>query len=377
MSRSILRSIFTIHALCSAMLICPGLFVAKSRAAESSRPVGKEDMVAAIDAIAGEAISSGKSVGLSIGVERKGEIILARGYGLAEVENEVPATEHTVYRLGSITKQFTAVAILQLVEQGKLGLQDELTKFLPDYPTQGHEITIHHLLTHTSGIKSYTDLREKFLKHMRNDFTHEELIAMFSSEPFNFAPGEKFAYCNSGYYLLGVIIEKISGKTYEDYLKEHVFKPASLTETYYLSERPIVKHRAQGYGHDKGKLVNDEWLSMDNPFAAGSLGSTVADMLKWQRALNADKLISHESHENMMTPATLNNGEKTKYGYGLFIAEFGGTKKIEHGGGINGFQTELAYYPEHDVTIVVLANTEGAAPNVIEQKIAKKVMGLP
>ena len=186
-------------------------------------PQGSE-LVSTIDAIVREAVERDHVVGASIGVKKGDDILVAKGYGYADLENKVEANEHTVYRIGSITKQFTAVAIMMLVEQGKISLDDDLTKYLPDYPTRGHAVTIDRLLTHTSGIKGYTEM-EKFWGESRRDLSHDEMIAMFSAEPFEFPPGERYQYSNSAYYLLGVIIEKISGKSYAEFLDEQIWAP--------------------------------------------------------------------------------------------------------------------------------------------------------
>jgi CubicO group peptidase (beta-lactamase class C family) len=175
---------------------------------------------------------------LSIGVQRGGDVLLTRGYGLADIENDVPATAETVYRIGSITKQFTAAAVMQLVQAGEIGLGDLITDHLPDYPMQGHEVTIRHLLTHTSGIKSYTSM-ESWRPKMRLDLTDEELVAIFGPEPFDFAPGERYLYNNSGYYLLGVIIGEASGEPYQEYLNAHLFGTLDLAGSFYCDERPI------------------------------------------------------------------------------------------------------------------------------------------
>lgn len=334
-------------------------------------------LAAKIDPLVLEAMKRDQVVGASVGVMKHGEILLAKGYGYADLENRVPATEHTVYRLGSITKQFTAVAIMMLVEQGRVGLDDEITKYLPDYPTRGHKITIDRLLNHTSGIKGYTEMGEKFWGRARLDLPHEEMIDLFSSEPFQFAPGERYQYNNSAFYLLGVLIEKVSEKSYAEFLRENIFNPGGLDETHYLYNSPIIENRAEGYEVREGKVINDDPLSMWLPFSAGALGSSVTDLLAWQAALVEHRLISRESCEKMVTPATLHDGSKTTYGYGLAIGAMAGRRKIAHGGGINGFRTQLSYYPEEDLTVAVLCNTGSAVPDALESKIARVVLAVP
>ncbi|MGI9625594.1 MAG: serine hydrolase domain-containing protein [Longimicrobiales bacterium] len=368
-------------------------------------------------------LADGPVAGVALAVEKDGEVILAKGYGLAEIEHNVPVTVETVFRLGSISKQFAAVAILQLVEQGKIGLHDPITRFLPDYPTQGNEVTIHHLLTHTSGIASYTDMGAAFWDKSRLDLTHEEMVELFGGQAFDFAPGEQWKYNNSGYYLLGMIVEVAAappvismdhdserterlgpqpdlGTTvgpftgapvlaasreaqavdpvpFAEYLETHIFGPLGMTGSSYCDETEIVPHRAEGYEREGGQLVNDQPLSMNLPGAAGALCSTVLDLLRWQRALDSNALISAASRERMLTEATLNDGSSTGYAYGLSLGELSGHRTVSHGGGINGFNTMLATYPDDGLVVTVLTNTNGAGPGALEAQIARLALGLP
>lgn len=358
----------------SALLFLAWLTAAAAPVA-AQRPAS-DGFAARVDSVVKEFMAAKQIVGTSVGVMKDGRALLAKGYGFADLEHEVPATEHTVYRIGSVTKQFTAAAIMLLAEQGKLRLDDELTKFVADYPTSGHHITVDRLLTHTSGIKGYTEM-PRFWEQSRLDLTHEQMIAMFSGEPFEFAPGERYQYNNSAYYLLGVIIEKVSGQSYAPFVKQHIFDRVGLAETHYLDEAPIVKHRAAGYEVRGGTVVNDDPLSMKLPYSAGSLGSSVLDLLKWNTALVAGRVVSAESYRRMTTPATLNDGSHTTYGYGLGTGTLGGHRKVAHGGGINGFRSQLAYYPDDRLTVVVLCNTGSANPDLLEAKITRLALGIP
>ena len=332
---------------------------------------GDAALVARIDSMARAEVASDTTASVAIGVLRGTDVVLARGYGLADVELDVSATAETVYRIGSITKQFTSTAIMQLVEWGQISLDDEITKFLPDYPTQGHRVTIHHLLTHTSGIKSYTGISpDNMSGAFRRDLTHDELLDMFKNLPFDFAPGEQWRYNNSGYYLLGVIIERVTGQSYADYLGEHIFGPFDMHASYYCDEKTIIPNRAEGYARLDGKLVNDDPISMNIPGAAGALCSTVTDLLKWQRAMNERRTVNEAAYTRMTTPAVLDNDSTVTYGYGLGIREANGHRQIAHGGGINGFVTMLSYYPDDDLTVVVLSNTPGRHPQTMAQQIA-------
>src|SRR5687768_10124353 len=234
--------------------------------------------------------------GVAVLVARKGEIIYKKGFGLANLELDVPMQVDNIFRIGSITKQFTAVAILQLMEQGKLNLQDEITKFIPDYPTQGNKITIEHLLTHTSGIRSYTSMSDYFGK-IKLDMKPSEMIDYFKNEPMDFAPGAEHRYNNSGYYLLGYIIEQITGKTYAQYLEENFFKPLEMTNSLYGNDQAIIKKRASAYSMGDNGFENSPSMSMTQPYAAGSIQSTVSDLFKWHQAVNSYKLVKKENLE--------------------------------------------------------------------------------
>ena len=309
-------------------------------------------------------------------VARKGQIIYKKAFGMANLELNVPMQADNVFRIGSITKQFTAVAILQLMEQGKLNLQDEITKFIPDYPTHGHKITIEHLLTHTSGIKSYTNM-ESFSSIERKDMKPEELISFFKNQPMDFAPGTKWQYNNSGFFLLGYIIEKLSGKTYPQYVEEVFFKPLGMSNSFYGNDSKIIKNRAGAYQKGENGVENADMLSMTLPFAAGSLQSTVEDLYKWNRAVHAYKFLKKETLDQAFTPYKLADGTATNYGYGWFLGKVQGSTSIEHGGGINGFLTMEKYLPEEDVFVAVFSNCTCNPPSDVATKIAALAIGKP
>jgi len=339
--------------------------------------VNRGELIEAIEELVRDEIEKGPIPGVSVAVEHHGELLMAEGFGYADLEHDVPVNPETVFRVGSTTKQFTALAILQLVEQGKIALGDEITKFLPDYPTQGHKVTIHHLLTHTSGIASYTGLGEKFWDVSRLDLTHEELLEIFADEPFDFAPGEKWSYNNSGFYLLGMIVEVASGEEYADYLENHIFEPLGMTDSMYCDPIAIVPHRARGYSVKDGDVVNADPLSLTSPGAAGAMCSTPLDFLRWQRALDTNRLISEESREIMLTEAKLNDGSGTNYAYGLSLSELDGHLNVAHGGGINGFLVAFDTFPDDELVVVVFSNTDGAKSGRIADNIARTVLGIP
>jgi CubicO group peptidase (beta-lactamase class C family) len=314
--------------------------------------------------------------GAAVIVVRDGEIIFRKGQGMANLELGVPIEPDMVFRLGSITKQFTAVAILMLAEQGKLALDDAITKFLPDYPTHDHLITVEHLLTHTSGIKSYTDMPE-WPPLWRKDFTVQELIDFFKYQPMQFAPGKRWAYSNSGYILLGAILEKVSGQTYEQFLQQSIFDPLRMKQSYYDSPLRVIPRRVAGYDKGPEGYTNAAYLSMTQPYAAGALASTVDDLAIWDSALYTDQLLKHETLQRAFISYRLMDGSSTAYGYGWAILEYEGHLLIEHGGGIHGFRTHAIRMPADRVFMAILSNNGGADPEQLAFKIAALVIGQP
>ncbi|GAA4274403.1 serine hydrolase [Aquimarina gracilis] len=310
--------------------------------------------------------------GATVLISKKGEIIYHKAFGLANMELETPMKTDNVFEIGSITKQFTAVAILMLMEQGKLTIQDEITKFIPDYPTHGKKITIHHLLNHTSGIKSYTSMNLSEIA--AKDMTPTELIDYFKNEPMDFDPGTEWRYNNSGYIILGYIIEKTSGQTYEDFIEEHIFKKLNMNDSRYGHKGEIIKNRASGYQTRDG-YVNANYLSMTLPYAAGSLMSTVKDLHKWQNAINTNMLVKAETIQKAFQNTKLNNGKPTYYGYGWTVNEINGTPTIEHGGGIFGYTSYQLYIPDEDVHAAILTNCNCNSPTDITIRLAAIAIG--
>lgn len=314
--------------------------------------------------------------GAAVLIAKNGKVIYRKAFGNANLELNVAMRPEHVFELGSITKQFTAVSILMLMEQGKLNLEDDISKYLPDYPTKGKKISIHHLLNHTSGIKSYTDMAN-FMKLARTDMTPAELIDVFKNEPMDFDPGEKWHYNNSGYILLGYIIEKVSGKTYADFIGQNIFKKLGMTHSWYGDHKTIIPNRASGYQPLDSGYANADFLSMTLPYAAGSLMSNVDDMLLWNQAIHNNTLITKESKEKAFTNYTTNSGEPVYYGYGWQPDEINGSPSIEHGGGIFGYTTMGVYVPGENVYVIVLTNTNGRSPTDLAIKMAAIAIGKP
>ncbi len=317
--------------------------------------------------------------GISVLAVFNGRVVLRKGYGMADMENGVRMSPEHVFRIGSITKQFTAAAIMMMAEEGKLKLSDPIALYLKDYPTQGHNITIKHLLNHTSGIKSYTEIQNLWEKKLRLDVNVDELIDYFKKEPMDFAPGDRWLYDNSGYVLLGAIIEKASGKSYEDFIRERVFQSLGMKNSYYGSHITIIPRRTAGYQKTKDGYANCDFISMKLPYAAGALLSTVDDLYVWNQALDAGRVVTKESLASMTTPTILNNGTIKKYGFGLDVSDFYGYRQIAHGGGIPGFSTYAMQIPEKKIFVAVLSNCPGMepAPQFIAQWIASLMLGKP
>ncbi|MGA2575900.1 MAG: serine hydrolase [Bryobacteraceae bacterium] len=296
------------------------------------------------------------------------EVLLNKGYGSANLEWDIPDSPATKFRLGSITKQFTAASILLLQERGKLNVEDPVKKYMADAPSAWDKVTIYHVLTHTSGIPSFTGFPE-YPKWEPFAATPAEEVARFRDKPLDFAPGERFSYSNSGYVLLGYLIEKITGGSYEKFVRENIFTPLGMQDSGYDSNSALIARRAAGYSPGKDGLENTGYINMTIPFSAGALYSTTGDLLKWEQGLFGGKLLSEASLKTMTTPF------KSDYACGLFVATKAGRKEIEHGGGIEGFNTQLTYYPDDKLTVVVLANVNGSAPGEIAAKLAPVAHG--
>jgi len=314
-----------------------------------------------------------------------GKVIYQKAFGKANLELDVNMSLNNVFEIGSITKQFTAVSILMLVEQGKLKLDDDITKYIKDYPTHGHSITIHHLLSHTSGIGSFTS-SDEWYDNRKKDFTQKELINLFKKLPMPHAPGERYLYSNTGYFLLAAVIEEISNKTYEEFIREYIFKPLEMNHTDYGSRSKIILNRASGYDNvnDKGdekfnknETVNAEPISFIHWHSAGAIVSTVHDLFLWNRAIRNNKLISEENKIKAFTNYQLKDGKHTNYGYGWAIEDINGTSSIEHSGGTFGFRCNSIYLPKEDVFVVVLSNQTYNAPDYVSAKMAAIAINKP
>ncbi len=305
----------------------------------------------------------------AIMVIKEGEVVFKDGYGLANIEHNIPNTTETKFRLWSITKQFTAVAILMLEERGLISVNDSIRKYFPEYPEFDERITVHHLLTHTAGFFNYADIPYSHKKFYKLPYTSEELIGSFKDKPLDFEPGEGWNYSNSGYYLLGLIIERVSGKKYSQFLKENIFEPLAMRNTGVDDNKTLIQNSASGYYLNGDNLIHCEYIDMNTVFSSGGIYSTVEDMYLWDQALHNGKLINEASLEKMETPY------KNDYGYGVNIDEKYNRKRVNHGGGCEGFLNELHRYTDDKVSIVVLSNYGFTAVWKISEVLAAIVFG--
>ncbi len=329
----------------------------------------------AIDTLIQEAYQPSEP-GVAVIVAKNGQAIFRKGHGMANLELGVPIGPDMVFRIGSVTKQFTAVAILILAEQGKLSLDDSVTKFLPDYPTHDYLITVKHLLTHTSGIKSYTSMPE-WIPLWRKDFVVQELIDFFKYQPMVSAPGKRWAYNNSGYILLGAIVEKITGQTYGEFIQQNIFEPLGMEHSYYDNPSQIIPQRVAGYDKSTNGFVNAAYISMTQPYAAGALASTIDDLALWDTALYTEKLLKLETLKQAHISYQLLDGSPTAYGFGWMISEYAGHRVIEHSGGIHGFRSHTIRLPDDHAFVAVLSNNGGKSPQSLVFKISALVIGEP
>jgi CubicO group peptidase (beta-lactamase class C family) len=306
--------------------------------------------------------------GLALLVARDGKIVKAQGYGLANVELQVPVKPETVFQSGSVGKQFTATAVMMLVEEGKINLDDPVTRYFKEAPPSWKQVTVRELLSHTAGFTDYPDNFD-----FRKDYTEDQLLKVIAGIPLAFPPGTKWSYSNLGYATLGILVHRVTGKFYGDFLQERIFQPLGMSATRVMSEADIIPNRAAGYRLVKGELKNQEWVAPTvNTTADGSLYFSILDLAKWDAALYTEKLLKRSSLEQMWTPAKLNNGQPNSgdYGFGWSIGNVRGHRVLDHGGAWQGFKTHISRYVDDKLTVVVLTNLGDAEPGVITEHVA-------
>jgi len=341
--------------------------------AAAAHAVPDEPTSATVDEFVNSELRAQHIPGVALAVVRGGKIIKTAGYGMANVELSVPAKPESIFQTGSVGKQFTAAAVMMLVEDGKVGLDDKISKYFPDSPPAWKDIAVRHLLTHTSGIPDYTSEKAGGAVNMRTDYTEEELVKKIAGLPLDFQPGEKWSYSNSGYLILGVLIHHLSGEFYGDFLQHRVFQPLQMNSTRIISEADIVPNRSAGYRLVKGELKNQEWVAPSlNTTADGALYTNVLDLAKWDAALYTERLLKKSSFDQMWTPVKLNSGKTSPYGFGWRVAEVNGHRLLEHGGAWQGFTMHISRYVDDQLTIIVMTNLDSghADPGKIAHGVA-------
>lgn len=332
--------------------ICLFVLISTYGQADKDNHLGK-----AIDSLVLEHIKPNEP-GVAILIAKKGKIVYNKAFGSANLELNVPLQPDMIFQIGSLTKQFTAVAILQLVEQSKISLQDSVQEYIKDFPFKGYTITIENLLTHTSGIKDFMTIDHPGQNVLRWDFTPQQLIDHFKNEPLEFKPCSKYNYTNSGYVLLGRIIEIASGKSYHNYLLDSVIQKAGLKNTFFANADTIIPNRVSSYTRDRGFYDNSDYFSTSLGFGCGDLLSNVGDLFKWNTVLLNGNVIKKETLKKAFTPYKLSDGNYTTYGYGWFIDNIGGVNRIHHEGQFSGFVAEEKYFPIDDIFVATIANVK-------------------
>jgi CubicO group peptidase (beta-lactamase class C family) len=324
-----------------------------------------------VGAVIDEIAAHPEFVGLSVAVARGDQLIFERGYGIADLEWNVPVDASTIFRIGSTTKQFTAAAILKLAEQGKLGLDDPLSRYVPEFDTGGRAVTIRQLLNHTSGIPEYTMQPGFFAKLAPLDLSDAELLQGVSGKPFDFEPGAGWRYSNTNYYLLGMVVAKASGRPYAAFMQDEFFTPLGLAQTRYGSETAIIPRRAQGYSFDPntGSHLNDAAISMNVPGGGGALVSSAGDLVRWQIALASGRAISTTSFEQMIGSSVKTERAESLYGLGVMIDHRDGQRVIGHGGSINGFNSMPSWLPDIGLRVAVISNSQALSAAVVGRRI--------
>lgn len=356
-----------------ALLAAPLAFGASSLAAQALPPAAR--VAATVDSLARAWIAARASPAVSIAVIRGRDTLAFGGWGMADLENEVPATARTVYQIGSVTKQFASVAVMQEVERGRVALDDSIGAHLPTLPAAWRGVTVRQLLNHTSGIPSYTSLGPRWARRWGEVMPPDTLVALSASEPMDFSPGAQWRYNNTGYVLLGMLIEKVTGRSWADDVRLRFVEPHGLADTRWCDVRPLIPRRARGYEAAAGGFRNAAFLEMSQPYSAGALCSTVGDLAKWNALLHGGNLVSAASYAAMTTPEGA--AAPRRYGFGLGVDTLGGRTLIQHGGGINGFLSENAWFPESQTSVTVLTNATGANPGRLMRQVARAALGIP
>lgn len=342
------------------------------RSPRRSEPLGVRSR---LDSIVRASIADLPLASASVAVVERQDTLIFVAHGYADIENRVRASPQTVYHIGSITKQFTAAAILQQVDHGTLSLDDNIAMYVPEFSSRKKRVTIRQLLNHTSGLKDLADLGDRFLGVRSIDLPQRDVLALVRDVPFGSEPGTTWRYSNVGYYLLGVILERVTGRRYVEYLRERVWKVGGLTSTGNCDPRAIVPHRARGYDAVGMDFLNTPYVSMSIPFSSEGLCSTAGDLVTWARALRGGKVISQAAYRAMTTPVGAAARAKPPYGFGVWVIESGGRRYISHLGLFDGFNAVLSDVPSDSLTIAIVTNTSGFGASTLGGQLGAAIRG--
>ncbi len=362
-----------LHSACLSFVVLTA--IASGVSAQTPQP-NRDALVKQLDSIAASGVLENRAAGIVAAVVRGTDTLLLKGYGKADLEWNVPMPVDAVLEIGSVTKQFTAVAILQLRDEGKLSLDDEITKWLPDFDTRGNKVTLRRLLDHTSGIKGLTEMPEFGTLASNGRFPRDSAYALIKRYPFEFKTGEAQIYNNSAFWLLGLIVEKASGGSYEDYVEKKLFEPLGMKRSMYCNSGENVERRAHGYQVQNGQVRRAPTNVHTWPFSAGSICSTAGDMVTWLQALHGGKVLSAKSYAELITPSKLNDGTPLRYSMGLAVgSDVRGLNYIGHGGAIGGFTAEAGWYPDAKAAVVVLMNSNSNLdPSAVGGELAAELL---
>lgn len=328
-----------------------------------------------VDSLAQAYISAQRAPGVSIEILRGRDTVVRAGYGFADLEQRVPASPATVYQIGSITKQFAAAAVMRLVEAGRIKLDDSISAYIDGLPTGWRRVTVRQLLNHTSGIPSMTDIGPRWVTRWREDMSTDTLIALTARDSMWFAPGSSWRYDNTGYVLVGVLLDRATGELFPSYLETKLLRPLGLAHSYYCDLNRVLPGRAPGYERDSAGWHRAAYLSMTQPYSAGAMCSTVDDVARWNVLLSTGKVVTPASYQTMTTPSGA--AQARGYGFGLAVDTLGGRRMIHHGGGILGFTSANGYFPDDSLSVTVLTNTGSSGPDSLFRNVARAALGLP
>ena len=359
----------------AAVAIAAVAFAGRLPAQARSALPPRADVARVADSLVNAFMATNASPGIAVAIVRGADTVTMRGWGKANLELDVLADARTVFRIGSVTKQFTAAALLQLVDSGKVRLDDPIGGYLPTLPATWHRVTVRQLLNHTSGIRSYTDVGLAWTKRWGEEMDPDTIVALVAKDTFDFAPGTKWSYNNTGYVILGMLVTKVSGRPWGRDLDERFFKPLGLADTRDCLTQPLVPRRASGYSKAGGGWTNAAYLAMTQPYSAGAMCSTVGDLARWNRALHTGRLLSAAAYAAMTTPA--GTAVPSHYGFGLGRDSIGAYVRISHGGGINGFLSDNLWVPGAELSVTVLTNGDDTAPGQLAAQLTRAALGIP